>query len=89
VDFVLAFWMVHAVPGKRLFFGQVRGLLAAEGTFLMVEPKVHVSRGALECTFEEAAAAGLEPAAHPPVSLSRAVLFRAIPSTGARPATRP
>ena len=87
--FVLAFWMVHEVPEKPPFFRQVRALLAREGTFLMVEPRIHVSAMAFLRSVQEARAAGLMPADAPQVRLSRAVLFRVGALSDSRPSTRP
>jgi ubiquinone/menaquinone biosynthesis C-methylase UbiE len=89
VSFALAFWMVHEVPEKTPFFRQLRGMLAPDGTFLMVEPRIHVSAAAFLRSVEEAKAAGLTPVNAPRVRLSRAVLFRAGSSTDVRSRRRP
>ena len=58
-DFVLAFWMVHEVPDRERFLGQVAGLLKPEGRFLLVEPHLHVRKTAFDATLREAKTAGL------------------------------
>jgi ubiquinone/menaquinone biosynthesis C-methylase UbiE len=74
-DFILAFWMVHEVPAKGPFMREIRRMLAPGGSFLMVEPVLHVSGMAFYNAVEDAIAAGLSPAEAPTVRLSRAVLF--------------
>jgi ubiquinone/menaquinone biosynthesis C-methylase UbiE len=75
-DFVLAFWMVHEVPDRPRFLGELAGLLRPGGRLLVAEPILHVSRREVERTFELARAAGLELLGRPRVALSRAALFR-------------
>ncbi len=51
VDFILAFYMVHEVPDKNSFFGELKNILNERGEFLIVEPKLfHVSREEFELT---------------------------------------
>ena len=75
VDFALAFFMVHEVPDKSKFFSEVVSLLKPEGTFLVVEPKLHVSASAFKTTITIARSCGLRPVAEPKIRLSRAVVF--------------
>jgi ubiquinone/menaquinone biosynthesis C-methylase UbiE len=58
-DFVLAWYMVHEAPDPAAFFREVRTLLKADGRLLVVEPKMHVSRGDFAVMQAEAQAAGL------------------------------
>ena len=59
VDFILAFYMVHEVPDKASFFGQLKAVLNTHGQCLLVEPKLfHVSRGDFESTTKIAESAG-------------------------------
>ncbi len=58
-DFILAWYMVHETPDPGAFFREVRTLLKADGRLLVVEPKMHVSRGGFENQQAEAEAAGL------------------------------
>lgn len=75
VDFVLAFWVVHEVGDPQRFFGQVFSVLKQTGKMLMVEPKVHVSRHALQESLQAARDAGFRAIAEPKVRLSRAALL--------------
>lgn len=75
-DFALAFWMVHEVRDRRKFLGEVRDLLQAGGTFLIVEPKLHVAGADFNQTVSTAMALGFEVAARPAISMSRAVLLK-------------
>ncbi|OQD59253.1 methyltransferase [Methanobrevibacter arboriphilus JCM 13429 = DSM 1125] len=43
-DFILIFYMLHEVPNKRKFLGELKNLLKNEGKILIIEPKGHVSK---------------------------------------------
>ena len=77
VDFALAFYMVHEVPEKDIFFSQIAGCLKPGGRFLLVEPWMHVSRAGFEKTVGIAAGSGLKQIGEPRVSFSYARLFTA------------
>ncbi|MBE0643935.1 MAG: class I SAM-dependent methyltransferase [Bacteroidetes bacterium] len=51
VDLILAFYMVHEVPDKKAFFSDLKSLLNADGTFLLIEPRLfHVSKTEFQAT---------------------------------------
>lgn len=75
VDFILAFWMVHEAPDKQRFFDQLHFLLKDDGKFLMVEPKIHVTKAKFAQTLQIAQRAGFTPAENPHTSLSMSVLL--------------
>jgi ubiquinone/menaquinone biosynthesis C-methylase UbiE len=51
VDFILAFFMVHEVPDKNSFFGELKNVLKGKGQLLLAEPRLfHVSRKEFELT---------------------------------------
>jgi len=77
VDFALAMWVVHEVPGVARFYEEVRACLKPGAKFLVAEPKLHVSRKGMEATIAVAEAAGLRLVERPRVGLSRAALFEA------------
>ncbi|MDI6793766.1 MAG: class I SAM-dependent methyltransferase, partial [bacterium] len=80
VDFILAFWMAHEVPDRTGFFQQLSSLLHADGHFLVVEPKMHVSSEEFQQTLKLAKAAGWKYAGDAHIRLSRsAVLCVAAP----------
>jgi ubiquinone/menaquinone biosynthesis C-methylase UbiE len=59
VDFALAFYMVHEVPGKESLFKELKTLLREPGQILMVEPKLfHVSKEEFAQTTSTARKAG-------------------------------
>jgi ubiquinone/menaquinone biosynthesis C-methylase UbiE len=59
IDFGLAFWMVHEVPGKESFFRELKAILNERAQILMVEPKLfHVSRKEFAATVTLAEQAG-------------------------------
>jgi ubiquinone/menaquinone biosynthesis C-methylase UbiE len=76
VDFALAMWMVHEVPDAASFLGEVHGIVRPGGSFLIVEPKLHVVMAKFDQTLRAAEAAGFEVVATPQVGFSRAVLLQ-------------
>ena len=74
-DFILAFWMAHEVPNQKQFFEQVAGLLKPTGTFLVAEPRLHVTKRAFSGTIETATKAGLSTIGSPRIAFSRTALF--------------
>ena len=74
-DFILAFWMVHEVPDKLRFFGELHSLLKDGGKFLMVEPKIHVSKAKFSQTLQIAQRAGFTAVENPHIPLSMSVLL--------------
>jgi ubiquinone/menaquinone biosynthesis C-methylase UbiE len=75
-DFALAFYMVHEVPDRKRFLGEVKSILNPGGRFMIVEPKFHVSKAAFDETVAIAGSVGLYPALSPvSVLMSRAVLL--------------
>jgi len=77
-DFALAFWMMHEVQNKQKFFQEVWGSLRDGGTFLIVEPELHVTRAAFEVTVSTALAAGFKILSRPSVKISMAALLTPI-----------
>jgi len=75
VDFALAFWMVHEVPDRQVFLGEVYHLLKPDGRLLVVEPKMHVNKINFEETLKVAAAAGFTTLGERKVAISRAMLL--------------
>jgi ubiquinone/menaquinone biosynthesis C-methylase UbiE len=75
VDFILAFWMVHEVPDQRRMLAEIRDLLKPEGRFLLVEPKIHVTRKNFESTLRIAAEVGFIVRENPRIRLSRSVVL--------------
>jgi ubiquinone/menaquinone biosynthesis C-methylase UbiE len=76
-DFVLAFWMVHEVPKKLVFFKEIKSLLKPSGKFLFAEPVLHVNQAMFEKTVKTAESVGLVLKEKPKISLSRSALFTA------------
>lgn len=75
VDFALTFWMVHEVPYRKEFFEEIFSILKARGKYLLVEPKVHVSRARFEEILKCCMQTGFKRLGDPQISLSRAVLL--------------
>jgi ubiquinone/menaquinone biosynthesis C-methylase UbiE len=76
VDFALAFWMVHEVKDTRSFFQQIYHLLKPTGTFLIAEPKMHVTKVRFDEILLVATEAGFHITAAPFIRLSRSVVCK-------------
>jgi ubiquinone/menaquinone biosynthesis C-methylase UbiE len=76
IDFCLAFWMAHEVPNHPRFFGEIVSKLKKDGSLLLVEPKVHVSKDNFEKTIESVKSAGLSLVERPKIFLSYAALLK-------------
>ena len=75
VNFILAFWMVHEVPDKKRFLNELFSALKDNGTFLLVEPGIHVTKTNFAETVNLAVQAGFVVCAQPEIFLSRSVLL--------------
>ncbi len=58
VDFALAFYMIHEVPDKVIFFNEIKSILFDNGRLLIVEPPFHVTKKDFNETISIAKAAG-------------------------------
>ncbi|HWQ45934.1 MAG TPA: class I SAM-dependent methyltransferase [Longilinea sp.] len=76
VDFILAFWMVHEVRQRALFIREIYSLVKPGGSFLVVEPVVHVSGRDFERTIALCKQIGFTQVKRVPVASSRAVFFQ-------------
>jgi ubiquinone/menaquinone biosynthesis C-methylase UbiE len=76
VDFALAFYVVHEVPGAKAFLKEIASLLKQEGKLLIIEPIFHVSASSFKKMLEAAQLAGLKPILKPMIRLSRSILFQ-------------
>jgi ubiquinone/menaquinone biosynthesis C-methylase UbiE len=76
VDFALAFWMAHEVSDQSHFINEIASILKPGGLFLVVEPKLHVSRATFAKTVEIAKKAGLTVIRKPSIFISNAVLLQ-------------
>jgi hypothetical protein len=75
VDFALTFWVVHEVPDAEALLGQIFSILSTEGTYLFVEPKLHVSKVKFERTVELGKKIGFTVIDRPKILFSRAALL--------------
>jgi ubiquinone/menaquinone biosynthesis C-methylase UbiE len=76
VDFILAFYMVHEIPHKDIFFKDIGSILKTAGLILIVEPPFHVSKKAFNQTLEKARAAGLIVCEGPKVLFSKTAILK-------------
>lgn len=75
-DFILAFWMLHEVHEPRALLETLRRVLKAEGSFLLVEPRLHVGERRWEESLRLADAVGFRLHSQPPVAFSRSAVLR-------------
>jgi len=75
IDFALASAVVHEVPDAHTFFSQIYEMIKPAGTFLVVEPKGHVSEKAFEITISIAEQNGFNVIDSPKIGRSRTVLL--------------
>lgn len=75
VDFAVAMWMVHEVPDRKKYLGQVCDAMNPGSKFLIIEPKIHVKKRSLDKTIGLAGEVGLSVCEYPKIGLSLAVLL--------------
>ncbi len=78
VDFALAFWMAHEVNDLPLLLGRIHHYLNPGGTFMLVEPLLHVSKKRFALERALAMETGLRIEAEPRVGFSRTALFKKV-----------
>ncbi|MCG6537639.1 MAG: SAM-dependent methyltransferase, partial [Syntrophales bacterium LBB04] len=76
VNFILAFWMVHEVPDKKQFLNELFSILKDNGTFLLVEPIVHVVQTNFQETVQLAIQAGFNLRDRPKIIMCWSALFK-------------
>lgn len=77
VDFILTFYMVHEVPDKGGFFKQLNKILAKQGQYLLVEPKLfHVSKQEFHSTLKLAEENGFEVRQGPKLPFSWSAILK-------------
>lgn len=74
-NFINAFFMVHEVPDTERFLQEIYNCLSTDGTFLIVEPKFHVTNARFQTMLEIAEKLGFKNIGHPKIFFSRAVLL--------------
>ncbi len=75
MDFILTFWMLHEVAAKEAFARDLYSLLKANGSYLLVEPKIHTSKDVFEDEIAICRKAGFILRDNPGVGISRAACF--------------
>ena len=76
VDFVLAFYVIHELPDQKKFFDEMFSILKPGGYFLIVEPKMHISKKDLTTTISQSGDAGFQLFDLPKIFLSRSVVLK-------------
>ncbi len=80
VDLVLAFYVVHELEAPGAFFAELAAALGPDGTVLVVEPPLHVSRAGFGRSLAAAEGAGLRVASRPRIGPNKAALLqRSVP----------
>jgi ubiquinone/menaquinone biosynthesis C-methylase UbiE len=76
VDFALAFYVVHELAAPGEFFSELAAALRPDGSVLVVEPPLHVSRTGFERSLAAAEGAGLRVAGRPRIGPNKSALLR-------------
>jgi ubiquinone/menaquinone biosynthesis C-methylase UbiE len=74
-DFILAFWMVHEVPDKEIFFTSIYAALKQGKKLLIAEPYLHVSKRMMEETIHIALKIGFRIVDKPTIFFSRSIVL--------------
>jgi ubiquinone/menaquinone biosynthesis C-methylase UbiE len=73
-DFVLAFYVIHEVPDRKILFEELRSILKPGGRMLIVEPSFHVSANEFEEMIGILLTKDFKVAARPKIIMSRSVV---------------
>ena len=76
IDFCLAFYMVHEVPDRARFLGEIISITKQNGLLLLVEPKLHVTKEEFIETLKIAKGAGLFIVDRPKIFFSYSALLK-------------
>ena len=68
--------MVHEVPNRAQFLGEMSSKLKRDGLLLLVEPKLHVSKEGFNKTLGVAKSVGLSLGDQPKIFLSFSALLK-------------
>jgi ubiquinone/menaquinone biosynthesis C-methylase UbiE len=74
-DFILAFYIVHETPHPENFIIEMRSLLKAGGTFMIVEPSFHVTKKEFAVTLDFSKNAGLKIKLRPKMLFNRLAIL--------------
>lgn len=74
-DFILAFHVLHEVPGQAGFLRELQGLLKPGGRVLLAEPGFHVSRAEFQGSIGDMKQAGFEVGPGPRIPFSRTAVL--------------
>jgi hypothetical protein len=67
--------MVHEVSNQTGLLEEIKSILRPKGQFLIVEPKIHVSKRAFDETIMKAMKIGFEPIEQPKIFFSRSMIL--------------
>jgi ubiquinone/menaquinone biosynthesis C-methylase UbiE len=76
MDFILAFYVLHEIPGKENLYNELDSLLKPGGKILIIEPKGHVTKQEFETMIARLSALGFHPEKCNKVFFSRTVLMQ-------------
>lgn len=75
-DFILAFYVLHEIPGQASLFKELADHLSPGGRILVVEPPLHVSQKEFRQIISLAEASGLTVTAQPRVLFSKTAMLQ-------------
>jgi len=76
IDFCLCFWMLHEVPDRARFLGEIFTLLKPGGMLLLVEPRIHVSLSSYNVSVEISKKVGFSKINEPMIFISYSALLK-------------
>lgn len=74
-DFILAFYVIHEIPGQHNLFNELKTILKPDGKMLIVEPDFHVSGKSFDEMLEKLKNTGFKILERPKMFLSRCVVL--------------
>ncbi len=76
VDFILAFYVLHEIPGKKNLYEELHSLLKQGGKLLIIEPRGHVSKQEFATMILQFTSLGFHAVSCAKVFFSRTVLLQ-------------
>jgi ubiquinone/menaquinone biosynthesis C-methylase UbiE len=76
IDFALAFYVIHELPGLEDFFKEITSILKPGGQLLIVEPPFHVSKTDFLTLIQKAEEVGLKPESGPRIFFNKTVILK-------------
>jgi len=76
VDFILAFYVVHEVPDKNVFFEEIKSIIRPGGKILIAEPNSHVTGKEFDNMINNLVKTGFEIIYRPKILFSHSIVVK-------------